>query len=122
MAPVKRETRSPFRKYLGDLKPVPTPAPGAGTPEICGFTIFDAQKILRALHGLSLVGGDVVEVSIPPASQLWRRYMMFAILRVVAIPSAADPRSPLGKPGYSYGFADTAVDTLSVMPCIRCTG
>jgi len=50
----------------------PAYAPGTGTPEIGGITTLDAQRLLRGLRSLNLVGGDVVEVvhhSIRPAIQ-----------------------------------------------------
>lgn len=43
----------------------PAFAPGTGTPEIGGFTTFQAQQLVRALDGLNLVGADMVEVSPP---------------------------------------------------------
>ncbi len=43
----------------------PVYAPGTGTPEIGGFTTFQAQQMLRALRGLNIVGADMVEVSPP---------------------------------------------------------
>jgi guanidinopropionase len=43
----------------------PVYAPGTGTPEIGGLTTLEAQRLLRSLQGLDLVGGDVVEVSPP---------------------------------------------------------
>jgi guanidinopropionase len=43
----------------------PVYAPGTGTPEVGGFTTFQAQQMLRGLRGLNLVGADVVEVSPP---------------------------------------------------------
>ena len=43
----------------------PVYAPGTGTPEIGGINTYDAQKMLRGLRGLNLIGGDVVEVSPP---------------------------------------------------------
>jgi agmatinase len=41
----------------------PAFAPGTGTPEVGGLTSHEAQRLVRGLAGLSLVGGDVVEVS-----------------------------------------------------------
>jgi len=41
----------------------PAFAPGTGTPEIGGLTSHEAQQLVRGLGGLSLVGGDIVEVS-----------------------------------------------------------
>lgn len=43
----------------------PVYAPGTGTPEIGGFTTFQAQQMLRDLRGLHIVGADMVEVSPP---------------------------------------------------------
>jgi len=43
----------------------PTFAPGTGTPEVGGFNVREAQQIIRSLNKLSLIGGDIVEVSPP---------------------------------------------------------
>jgi arginase family enzyme len=43
----------------------PAFAPGTGTPEVGGFSTADALAFVRALHGVHLVGCDVVEVSPP---------------------------------------------------------
>jgi guanidinopropionase len=43
----------------------PALAPGTGTPEIGGFTTFEAQQMVRALDGVDIVAGDLVEVSPP---------------------------------------------------------
>lgn len=45
----------------------PSVAPGTGTPEVGGMSIFDAQQLLRGLAfiDLDLVGADLVEVSPP---------------------------------------------------------
>ncbi|MDH3536379.1 MAG: agmatinase [Gammaproteobacteria bacterium] len=66
----------------------PVYAPGTGTPEIGGITTFDAQRMIRGLRGLNLVGGDVVEVS-PPFDMsgntaLVAVTMMFEILCLLA--------------------------------------
>ena len=38
-------------------------APGTGTPEICGFNTFEAQKlVLQGLRNANIIGGDLVEV------------------------------------------------------------
>ena len=41
----------------------PAYAPGTGTPEVGGASTADAQRLLRALAGMSFVGFDVVEVA-----------------------------------------------------------
>ncbi|KAA9008938.1 agmatinase [Histidinibacterium aquaticum] len=46
----------------------PAFAPGTGTPEIGGPNSLDAQRVVRRLAGLDIVGADVVEVS-PPFDQ-----------------------------------------------------
>ena len=66
----------------------PVYAPGTGTPEVGGITTLDAQRLLRGLRGLDLVGGDVVEVA-PPFDQtgntaLVGATMMFEILCLIA--------------------------------------
>jgi guanidinopropionase len=43
----------------------PVYAPGTGTPEAGGMTTLEAQRILRGLMGLDVVGADLVEVSPP---------------------------------------------------------
>jgi agmatinase len=40
----------------------PAYAPGTGTPEVGGFTTYEAQQLIRGLAGLRLVAYDVVEV------------------------------------------------------------
>jgi guanidinopropionase len=66
----------------------PVYAPGTGTPEIGGFSTHEAQRMLRGLEGLDIVGGDVVEVS-PPfdptgMTALAGATMMYEILCVMA--------------------------------------
>jgi agmatinase len=41
----------------------PAFAPGTGTPEVGGLTSHEAQRLVRGLAGLTLAGGDIVEVS-----------------------------------------------------------
>lgn len=66
----------------------PAFAPGTGTPEIGGFSTFDAQRMIRGLAGLHLVGGDVVEVAPPfdPGGNtaLVGATMMFEIMCILA--------------------------------------
>ncbi len=66
----------------------PVYAPGTGTPEVGGMTTLEAQWAVRALRGLNLVGGDVVEVS-PPFdtsgnTAMVGATMLFEILCVLA--------------------------------------
>ena len=66
----------------------PVYAPGTGTPEIGGITTAQAQQMIRGLRGLTLIGGDVVEVSPPfdPSGNtaLVGVTMMFEILCLLA--------------------------------------
>jgi len=66
----------------------PVYAPGTGTPEIGGYSTFDAQQMIRGLQGLDLIGGDVVEVAPPfdPSGNtaLVGATLMFEILCVLA--------------------------------------
>ena len=57
----------------------PVYAPGTGTPEIGGLTTHEAQRMIRMLRGLNLVGGDVVEVS-PPFDNTGNTAMVGATL------------------------------------------
>jgi len=85
------------RRVVGDAKTYvsfdvdaldPVYAPGTGTPEIGGITTYDAQRMIRGLRGLNLIGGDVVEVSPPfdPSGNtaLVAVTMMFEILCLLA--------------------------------------
>jgi guanidinopropionase len=62
-----REILGSGRTYLSfDIDGIdPGFAPGTGTPEIGGFTPFEAQEMLRALDGTDIVAADLVEVSPP---------------------------------------------------------
>ena len=73
----------------------PAYAPGTGTPEIGGFSTFQAQQMVRALAGLNLIGADLVEVSPPfdpSGGTAWvGASIMFELLCVLA--PACDARS-----------------------------
>jgi guanidinopropionase len=66
----------------------PSQAPGTGTPEIGGFSTHQAQRMVRQLMGLDVVGCDLVEVSPPfdPSGQTaWVGVnIMFELLCVLA--------------------------------------
>jgi guanidinopropionase len=67
----------------------PTFTPGTGTPEIGGYTPAEAQRMLRGLVGIDLIGADVVEVS-PPfdttgGTALVAANLMFEILCLLAL-------------------------------------
>lgn len=66
----------------------PAFAPGTGTPEIGGLTTREAQRMVRLLSGLNLVGADLVEVSPPfdpSGGTAWVGIsMMFELLCVLA--------------------------------------
>lgn len=66
----------------------PVFAPGTGTPEIGGYSTHEAQRMIRGLRGVNLVGADVVEVS-PPfdpsgATALVGATLMYEILCLLA--------------------------------------
>ncbi len=66
----------------------PVYAPGTGTPEVGGFSTHEAQRMIRGLQGLNLVGADIVEVA-PPfdlggATALAAANIMFELLCVLA--------------------------------------
>jgi agmatinase len=67
----------------------PAFAPGTGTPEVGGFTSFEAQELIRGLAGLDIVGCDVVEVAPPfdgpgQITSLLAANLMFELLCVIA--------------------------------------
>ena len=66
----------------------PVYAPGTGTPEAGGFSMHEAQKMIRGLRGLDIVGGEIVEVAPPfdPTgyTALNAATLMFEILCVLA--------------------------------------
>lgn len=67
----------------------PAFAPGTGTPEVGGFTSYEAQELVRGLAGLNLVGCDVVEVAPPfdgpgQITALLAANIMFELLCVIA--------------------------------------
>ena len=66
----------------------PVYAPGTGTPEVGGYSTHEAQRMIRGLQGLDIIGGDVVEVA-PPFDQsgntaLVGATFMYEILCVMA--------------------------------------
>ena len=67
----------------------PAFAPGTGTPEVGGLTPREAQRLLRALAGLRVIGGDVVEVAPPydagtTTAQIGAQ-MLFELFSLVAL-------------------------------------
>ena len=67
----------------------PAFAPGSGTPEVGGLTSHEAQQLVRGLAGLSLTGGDIVEVAPPfdgpgQITSLLAANLMFEFLCVLA--------------------------------------
>lgn len=66
----------------------PAYTPGTGTPEIGGLTPLEAQRILRGLAGLPIIGGDVVEIAPQYDSSTNTAHvgasMMFEILGLLA--------------------------------------
>ncbi|NBB68881.1 MAG: agmatinase [Alphaproteobacteria bacterium] len=66
----------------------PSQAPGTGTPEVGGLWVQQAQRLIRRLTGLEVVGADLVEVS-PPwdagGNTAWvGANLMFELLCVLA--------------------------------------
>jgi len=71
----------------------PVYAPGTGTPEIGGITTLEAQRLLRGLRGLELIGGDVVEVA-PPNDQTGNTALVGASIMFEILCLVADSRFP----------------------------
>jgi guanidinopropionase len=70
----------------------PAFAPGTGTPEIGGLTTREALALLRGLKGLSIIGGDVVEIcpQFDPTSNTAQTgaQILFEILSLLALSPA----------------------------------
>ena len=67
----------------------PAFAPGTGTPEVGGFSSYEAQELIRGLAGLEIVGCDVVEVAPPfdgpgQITSLLAANLMFELLCAIA--------------------------------------
>jgi guanidinopropionase len=73
----------------------PAFAPGTGTPEIGGVLPIEAQRLIRGLRGLNIVGADVVEVSPPFDSSgntaLVAATIMYEILCIIADAQFSSP-------------------------------
>ena len=73
----------------------PAFTPGTGTPEIGGLTPREAQRIVRGLAGLPIIGGDVVEVApqydaTTVTAQVGAQ-MLFEILSLMALTPGVRP-------------------------------
>jgi guanidinopropionase len=74
----------------------PVYAPGCGTPEPGGFSMRDAQMMLRSMQGINVIGADVVEVSPPfdptPGTAIHAANLMFEMLCLMAYAKANSTR------------------------------
>jgi len=80
----------------------PAFAPGTGTPEAGGFTSREVLSLIRQLHGLPVIGADVVEVA-PPwdpsgTTALVAATVMYELLCVLAEGRASGPTLMDGQP------------------------
>ena len=82
----------------------PVYAPGTGTPEIGGITTLEAQRLLRGLRGLNLIGGDVVEVA-PPYDQTGNTALVGATIMFEILCLVADRNFGAGHPKASRATA-----------------
>src|ERR1700683_1019549 len=82
----------------------PVYAPGTGTPEVGGITTLEAQRLLRGLRGLNLIGGDVVEVA-PPYDQTGNTALVGATIMFEILCLVADANFGAGHPKASRATA-----------------
>jgi agmatinase/guanidinopropionase len=73
----------------------PAYAPATGTPEVGGFTSYQALQLVRGLQGLNLVGFDLVEVSPPydnpgEITSILAANICFEFLSLIALQKQAD--------------------------------
>ena len=62
---VQRRMKGPVYVTVDIDSADPAFAPGTGTPEVGGLTSYQLLQLVRGLHGLDLIGFDLVEVSPP---------------------------------------------------------
>jgi guanidinopropionase len=74
----------------------PSFAPGTGTPEIGGFTTFQAQVMVRQLYGLDIAGCDLVEVSPPFDAAGMTAWIGASLMFELLCPLAACVAAPQG--------------------------
>lgn len=71
----------------------PAYAPGTGTPEVGGLSSYQLLQLVRGLHGLDLVGFDLVEVSPPydhgDITAVLASNIVFEYLSLLALKKAA---------------------------------
>ena len=76
----------------------PAHAPGTGTPEVAGISTRELFDVLRRLRGLTIVGGDVVEVL--PAHDhagitgLAAAHTAWELLTIIDLPERPQPGEP----------------------------
>lgn len=75
----------------------PAFAPGTGTPEVGGFTSYEALLLVRALKGIRFVGADVVEVlpayDTAEMTAMLAANVTFEILSLIAL-AKGEPGAP----------------------------
>jgi len=77
----------------------PAYAPATGTPEVGGFTSYQALQLIRGLRGLDLIGFDLVEVSPPydnpgEITSILAANLVFEFLSLLALNKQQLPSSP----------------------------
>lgn len=72
----------------------PAFAPGTGTPEVGGFSSYQALQLVRGLKGLNLIGFDLVEVSPPydhgEITAILASNLVFEFLSLIALRKTND--------------------------------
>jgi guanidinopropionase len=90
----------------------PVYAPGTGTPEAGGITMIEAQRMVRMLGGLDVIGADVVEVA-PPfdpsgVTALNAATLLFELLCITAPSTAARLKARKSQSTQSRAASETA--------------
>jgi len=108
-------------KIVGTTNPVylsvdidvidPGLCPGTGTPESGGWTTRELRQIIRGLHPLRVVGGDLVEVSpaydVADLTALAASDLIFEMLSImVRNPGYEGPKVIVAPPRRSRGHTD----------------
>lgn len=72
----------------------PAFAPGTGTPEIGGPNSYEALAVCRELHGLNIVGADMVEVSPPFDASGNTAYLGVSVMFELLCAMLSEPAKP----------------------------
>jgi len=88
----------------------PAFAPGTGTPEVGGFNSYQMLQLVRGLHGVNIVGCDIVEVSPPydhgDITAILASNLAFEFLSLLALKKIPNAKRTASKPVGRISISD----------------